>query len=174
MGRYCDGEAEAFRELYRRVAPRLLSLLRGLVGERAAAEDLLQQTFLKLHEARGVYVRGAEPLPWLYTIARRVALDELRRRRRSKVTLAADGAVPELRAEAAAAGPASTSGAPAAAVAALEKLPRNQREALVLTKIEGLSHAEAAAVAGTSVGAIKLRAHRAYEALRRILKDERP
>jgi RNA polymerase sigma-70 factor (ECF subfamily) len=65
MERYCAGDAAAFSELYRHVAPRMLGYLVSLIGELAAAEDLLQVTFLKLHEARGVYVRGADPLPWM-------------------------------------------------------------------------------------------------------------
>src|SRR5207237_5684964 len=94
MARYCDGDAAAFAQLYVKVAPRLLGYLMGLIGERAAAEDLLQHTFMKLHEARSAYVRGADPLPWLYTIAHRTFLDELRRRKRSRVKLSVDGDAP--------------------------------------------------------------------------------
>ncbi|HZJ65884.1 MAG TPA: sigma factor, partial [Kofleriaceae bacterium] len=66
MQRYCDGDAGAFRELYALVAPRLLGYLLKMARERALADDLLQQTFLKVHRARGAYVRGADPLPWIY------------------------------------------------------------------------------------------------------------
>ena len=178
MGRYCDGDAAAFHALYAAVAPRLLGYLRGLVGERATAEDLLQQTFLKLHEARDVYVRGADPVPWLYTIAHRTCLDELRRRKRSRVRLTDDGAEPiELRAELSGAPegsePASDS-LSTVTLAALDQLPQNQREALILTKVHGRTHQEAAAITGTTPGAIKLRAHRAYVTLRQILKREQP
>ena len=76
MERYCSGEAAAFHCLYALVAPRLLSYLGTLVGERASAEGLLQQTFLKLHQARSSYVRNADPLPWLYAIARSTCSDE--------------------------------------------------------------------------------------------------
>src|SRR5690349_9962704 len=100
MGRYCDGDAEAFRELYRQVSGPLYSYLLRLCGERAAAEDLLQQTFIKLHRARHVYVRGARPLPWLYTIAHRAFLDEARRRKRARVSVPRDpGDLPEMRAD---------------------------------------------------------------------------
>ncbi|HVR60673.1 MAG TPA: sigma factor, partial [Polyangia bacterium] len=81
MERYCAGEVAAFHRLYNLLAPRILAYLRGLIGDRAAAEDLMQHTFLKVHEARGAYVRGANPIPWIYTIAHRTCLDELRRRR---------------------------------------------------------------------------------------------
>jgi RNA polymerase sigma-70 factor (ECF subfamily) len=174
MGRYCDGEVAAFHALYAAVAPRLLGYLIGLVGERAAAEDLLQQTFMKVHEARSVYVRGADPVPWLYTIAHRTCLDELRRRKRARIQLTEDGTAPEVAL-------ADLSGAPEGAaspeadglskitLAALNQLPQNQREALLLTKVQGRTHQEAAAIAGTTAGAIKLRAHRAYVTLRKLL-----
>ena len=57
----------------------------------------------------------------------------------------------------------------AAALEALEDLPTGQREAVVLTKLDGKSVAEAAEIAGTTVGAMKVRAHRGYEALRKLL-----
>jgi DNA-directed RNA polymerase specialized sigma24 family protein len=56
-----------------------------------------------------------------------------------------------------------------AALAALALLPEQQREAVVLTKLDGKSVAEAAAIAGTTVGAMKVRAHRGYNALRKAL-----
>ncbi len=175
MARYCAGDVAAFHALYRRVAPRMLGYLTGLIGERAAAEDLMQLTFLKVHEARGTYVAHADPLPWLYTIARRTFLDEMRTRRRARVRLVADGALPSAaRAELSGAREGETHDAPEAALtqsmlAALATLPAPQREALVLTKLQGRSQAEAAAIIGTTTGAIKLRAHRAYQALRRLL-----
>ena len=94
MGRYCDGEAQAFHRLYALVAPKILAYLAGLTGDRALAEDLLQQTFLKLHQARATYVRDANPVPWIYTIAHRTCLDELRRRKVARVKLTADGHCP--------------------------------------------------------------------------------
>src|SRR5438552_19091269 len=94
MGRYCDGDREAFHRLYALIAPRILSYLTGLAGERALAEDLLQQTFMKLHQARASYVRDANPVPWIYTIAHRTCLDELRRRKSTRVKLTSDGQLP--------------------------------------------------------------------------------
>lgn len=79
MKRYCEGDASAFRVLYAIAAPRLLTFVHYLVRDHALAEELLQQTFLKLHQARASYVAGADPLPWLYAIARRTCLDALRR-----------------------------------------------------------------------------------------------
>jgi RNA polymerase sigma factor (sigma-70 family) len=172
MGRYCDGEAAAFHRLYALLAPRILAYLISLIGDRALAEDLLQQTFLKVHQSRSSYVRGANPVPWIYTIAHRTCLDELRRRKRAPVKLTSDGELPaepraglggqpeELEAR-------DEEGATTRiSLADLEGLPPNQREALLLTKVHGHSIIQAAMIAGTTPGAIKLRAHRAYVTLR--------
>lgn len=173
MGRYCDGDAAAFHALYALVAGKVLAYLVGLAGDRAAAEDLLQQTFLKLHQARASYVRGANPVPWIYTIAHRTFLDEARRRKRSRTQLTAEGVAPDsvaadldgVAVQARSDEPGDNAAAQAA-LAALARLPERQREALLLTKIHGRSLAEAAAITGSTPGAIKLRAHRAYVTLR--------
>jgi RNA polymerase sigma-70 factor, ECF subfamily len=175
MARYVGGDARAFRELHARVAPRLVAYLARMCGERALAEDLAQQTFLKVHRARSAYVRGADPVPWMFAIAHRTFLDEMRRRKRSRVHVAKDErGVPEQ--------PATIDGAPAAtaqpgadpqlvqaALTALDQLPPAQREAVILTKLSGKSIAEAAAITGATPGAVKLRAHRGYLALRKAL-----
>jgi len=174
MQRYQAGDAQAFRELYALVAPRLLGYLAKLTKSRAVADDLLQQTFLKIHRARAAYVAGADPVPWFYAIAHRTFIDEVRRTGRAIVRTAGDD-VPEV--------PAGLTGESddrrddprvdpelaKAALDALAELPDQQREAVVLTKLEGKSVAEAAEIAGTSVGAMKVRAHRGYEALRKLL-----
>jgi RNA polymerase sigma factor (sigma-70 family) len=180
MARYCAGDAAAFHNLYALLAPRILAYLTGLLaGDRAAAEDMLQLTFLKVHEARDTYVRGANPIPWVYTIAHRTTLDELRKRKRSRVRLTSDGELggepaAELTGAAADGDDDIDREAIAGALAALEHLPDNQREALLLTKVHGRTHAEAAQIAGTTPGAIKLRAHRAYVTLRQLLGSKRP
>jgi RNA polymerase sigma-70 factor, ECF subfamily len=175
MERYCDGDAEAFHALYRRVAPRLLSYLTRMAGDRSVAEDILQQAFLKLHRARGAYVRGANPVPWMYAIARRCFLDEVRRRSRARRDRARDAREPVASLLGTAVGSEATDtdgiepDLAATALAELQKLPPAQREAVVLTKLDGKSVAEAAAIAGTTPGALKVRAHRGYAALRRAL-----
>ena len=178
MARYCRGDAAAFHRLYALLAARILAYLTGLLGDRAAAEDMLQLTFLKVHEARSTYVMGANPMPWIYTIAHRTALDEIRKRKRSRVRLSKEG---EPAAEPAAhiTGVAADAhpdpadrpdpSAAAGALAALAKLPDNQRQALILTKVHGRSVADAAMITGSTPGAIKQRAHRAYVTLRQML-----
>jgi RNA polymerase sigma-70 factor (ECF subfamily) len=175
MQRYCDGDAGAFRELYTLVAPRLLGYLLKMARERALADDLLQQTFMKVHRARAAYVRGADPLPWIYSIAHRTFIDAARKHKRAIVRVGDAEELPEV--------PAGLTGESAdhrdddradpelvsAALDALAALPDQQREAVVLTKLDGKTVAEAAAIAGTTTGAMKVRAHRGYEALRKLL-----
>jgi len=174
MAKYCDGDARAFRELYAQVAPRLLGYLVRMARDRPLAEDLLQRTFLKVHRARAAYVRDADPLPWLYAIAHRTFLDEARGNRRTvvggapedlpEVPVGLTGQADHQREE--------TRGDPEVArraLAALAQLPVAQREAVVLTKLDGKSVVEAAEIAGTTPGAMKVRAHRGYVALRRAL-----
>jgi RNA polymerase sigma factor (sigma-70 family) len=171
MGRYCDGEAAAFHRLYQLLAPRVLGYLVSLVGDRALAEDLLQQTFLKVHQSRASYVRDANPTPWIYTIAHRTCLDELRKRKRAPVRLTSDGDLPReplatITGQAESQLPDDEGAAARISLADLDGLPHNQKEALVLTKVHGHTVTQAAMIAGTTPGAIKLRAHRAYVTLR--------
>ncbi|MBZ0238937.1 MAG: RNA polymerase sigma factor, partial [Deltaproteobacteria bacterium] len=99
MARYCDGDVDAFRRLYARLAPRLLGYLLRMVRDRATADDLVQQTFLKVHRAREAYVRGADPVPWIFAIAHRTFLDDVRGKKRARVQVADDGAPPDVAAD---------------------------------------------------------------------------
>jgi RNA polymerase sigma-70 factor (ECF subfamily) len=173
MSRYCDGDAAAFRQLYDRVAARLLHHATCMMGDRASGEDVLQRAFLKVHRARNAYVRGADPMPWLYTIVRRVALDEVGKRRRARATLvearieeshaALDGDPDESADREALAALSQQT------LAALSELTPVQRDALVLIKLHGRSVAEAALITGSSKSAVKVRAHRGLLTLRKLL-----
>jgi len=177
MQRYVDGDAGAFRALYALLAPKLLGYLAKMTRDRAVAEDLLQQTFLKVHRARTAWVPGADPTPWIYAIAHRTFLDEARRTTRAVVRVGKDEQLPEVPAALdgvaeGAAEPVADPERTKAALAALASLPPQQREAVVLTKLDGKSIADAAAIAGTTPGAMKVRAHRGYVALRKALGSD--
>lgn len=165
------GDVRAFEGLYRALAPRVRGFLRGLCGDDRAAEDLTQTTFLKIHRARHTYQRGAPVEPWVFAIARRTWLDHRRSRRRHPEDLSADGTVPEpLVPDDAPEGFDRLDPAVADALqAGLAALPEAQREAVVLLKVEGLSVADAAQIVGVTPGALKVRAHRGYEALRKAI-----
>jgi RNA polymerase sigma factor (sigma-70 family) len=167
MERYVDGEAEAFEFLYRRVSPNLMGYLLRLTRNRERAEDLLQITFSKIHRARGSFLKGAPVLPWILAIARRSFLDERRSAQVRTEDLSPDGSLPEQQLEERAL-PAELSDA---LEVALDRLPETYREAIVLTKLTGLSVAEAATVLGSTETAVKLRVHRGYNQLRKELEQ---
>jgi RNA polymerase sigma-70 factor (ECF subfamily) len=170
MERYAAGDESAFGAVYDALAPRLYGYLLRQTHDRARAEDLLQQTMLHMHRARDRFIAGAEVTPWAFAIARRLLVDGVRRGRRE--ILADDG---ELDPGASDAPPADDLVQARELATRIERvlarLPQSQRAAFELIKQEGLSVAEAAQVLGTTVAAVKLRAHRAYEALRRALGD---
>lgn len=166
MERYVDGSVDAFDELYRRTAPTLMGYLLRLTRHRERAEDLLQVTFAKVHRARESYFKGAPLLPWMLAIARRSFLDERRAASSRSEDLSQDGILPEPRPE----DPALPSDVSEALERALDTLPEAYREAIQLTKISGLSIAEAATVLATSETAVKLRVHRGYNVLRKELE----
>jgi RNA polymerase sigma-70 factor (ECF subfamily) len=168
MDQFLDGNSQSFNELYERLAPRVCGFLTSMCRDPRLAEDLTQTTFLKVHRARATFVRGSRVEPWVYAIARRTLLDEKRRQVRRPEDLSADGSIPEPVDLVQNDQPSSRLDPEQerALYDRLNRLPEPQREAITLLKIQGLSMQEAAAVAGTTVGAMKLRAHRAYEALR--------
>ncbi len=165
MEQYVAGSAPSFEELYKRVTPKLFGYLLRLTRNRERAEDLLQITFTKVHRARASYLRGAPFLPWVLAIARRSFFDERRAARSRTEDLSSDGQLPEP--------PREDAGVPNDVSEALERaldaMPEAYREAIQLTKVTGLSVAEAADVLGTTVTAVKLRVHRGYNLLRKEL-----
>ena len=172
MDRYARGDDRAFAELYDLLAPRLYGFLIRKAGDRALAEDLVQQTFLHMHRARATYVTGADVVPWAFALARNLTIDAFRRRRRELLSDTGD-----LRGEALAIAldmPADERLQAQQAADCMQhcfaELPDSQRTAFELLKRDGLSLAQAAETLGISVGAVKVRAHRAYEALREALR----
>jgi RNA polymerase sigma-70 factor (ECF subfamily) len=175
MDRYACGDASAFAVVHRALLPRLRAFLTRMTGSPTLADDLVQETFLRMHRARATFVAGGAVLPWAYAIARNVHLDHGRSARLRKTErLPSDpGAEPEDQ---------SATDAESAAIAAqaartvervLARLPPQQREAFVLIRYEGLSVQDAAAILGATPTAVKLRAFRAYEALRAELAELR-
>lgn len=171
MERYARGDDAAFGEVYDAISPRLYGYLLRQTRDVARAEDLVQQTLLHMHRARGRFIPGAEVTPWAFAIARRLLIDSTRRGRR-EVLQGDDEAEDNAMAPDAAADDLVQAQELARKIQAeLARLPEAQRVAFELIKQEGLSLAQAAEVLGTTVAAVKLRAHRAYEALRAVLGD---
>ena len=168
MRRLAGGEADALARLFDRHKTRLFGFLYHLVGDRATAEDLLSETFLRVYQARGRYRVGSGFAPWLLAIARNLALGEMRRlavAKRAQQRLAQDGAA------AAADWDSEPDGERELVRTALLQLPEDQRTALVLKEYQGLSYREIAQVLGCSEEAARARTYRARGALRELLRD---
>ncbi len=171
MDRYAAGDDDAFEELYDLLSPRLYRYLLRQTRDRGRAEDLLQQTMLQIHCSRGRFMRGAEVTPWAFSIARRLLIDGIRRRKRETEANDCLSTMDPL------SEPASDDLLHAKRVAEilerqLSQLPEAQRTTFEMIKQDGLSLREAADAMGTTVNAIKLRAHRAYVALRTSIADQ--
>jgi RNA polymerase sigma-70 factor (ECF subfamily) len=177
MERYSTGDDAGFAEVYDAIAPRLLSFLRRATRDDAAAEDLLQQTLLQIHRDRGSFLSGARVIPWAYAIARRLMIDRARRRVVEQRVFSDAPDDDDRAIDEAASATASFDDLLHArhleerVQRRLDALPEKQRTAYRLLQQEGLSLKLAAEVLGTSVTAVKLRAHRAYEALRAVLAE---
>ncbi|HYQ04386.1 MAG TPA: RNA polymerase sigma factor [Polyangiaceae bacterium] len=169
MERYAQGDESAFASVYDSVAPRVHAYLIRQTRDRAVADDLLQQTLLQIHRKRGTYVAGLPVLPWAFAIARRLYIDECRRRKTDALWSARDVGEDDRRASALPDDEFATREAARLVEAELARMPGNQRVAFELLKVDGLSHQEAAQALGTTVNAVKLRAFRAYSAIRAVL-----
>ena len=180
MNRYAQGEQAAFATLYGGLEQKLRAFLTRLTGAPVVADDLLQETFMRIHRARGSFDPSAAVVPWAYAIARNAWLDHVRAAKvRGDTTRAKsnDDAATPLEATT---GPDADSEQVAIArqtaalvESVLGKLAPAQREAFVLLRYEGMSVEDAAAVLGSTPTAVKLRAFRAYEALRAALGQAR-
>ena len=163
MSRYACGEQAAFDTVYAYMAPRLYTFLLRRCRNPATAEDLVQQTFLRMHRARASFTPGGRLAPWAFTIANNVLIDGARANGRSiqEISLSREDI----------AAPARTDETVHARQLLgmlqreLGRLPAGQRSAFELVRGRGLSLIEAASELGVSVVAVKLRLHRAGLAL---------
>jgi RNA polymerase sigma-70 factor (ECF subfamily) len=168
VSRIASGDRGAFAEFYDRHAPAVLGLLVRLLGQRADADDVLQDAFLQVWRRAPQYDAGrSTPLGWLILIARSRALDYLRRRRPPNAP------APET-ADVALADPADglqwreTAGC---VRAALKQLPKEQRSAIGLAFFAGLSHEQVARRLGVPLGTAKTRIRLGIQRLRALLDE---
>jgi RNA polymerase sigma-70 factor, ECF subfamily len=169
MERYARGDDAAFADVYDAVAPRLHTFLLRQTRDPVTADDLLQKTLLQIHRKRGTYAAGLAVLPWAYAIARRLCIDEFRRRKTDVLSLAHELADNHRLTESAPDDEVGYRRLTELLQAELSRMPETQRAAFELLRIEGLTHDQAAQVLGTTVNAVKLRAFRAYTAIRTVL-----
>jgi RNA polymerase sigma-70 factor (ECF subfamily) len=173
MDRCAEGDDAAFDELARGLTPRLRAFLLRLCGSRELADDLTQETFLRLYRARGSFARGSAVVPWAFAIGRNCFVSHARAKKTRLSRKALDVTTIEVASGPDANAEATLAAQQSAAIVsrALAAMPVANREAFVLIRYEGMSVATAAQLVGISEGALKLRAFRAYELLRAALKE---
>ncbi len=160
------GDARAYDRLLREVLPLLRGIARRRIADRAEAEDAVQDTLLTIHRLRHAYDPGRPLRPWLVALCERRCVDRLRVRGRLAARQVPIDAVEELPDREGAEAAAERAVAHAELREAVAALPRAQRLALTLAKLQDLPLAEASAACGLTVSALKVATHRAVRALR--------
>lgn len=181
MADYQAGDVRAFESLLRRYRKPLFNFVLRFVGSREKAEDLVQDTFLKVAKNADAYRKRAKFSTWVYTIARNLCIDELRRAKHRHTTSLdapagtdpeADGSLGDL---VPGGGPAPDRAAASSRVApmlveALQSLPGEQREVFVLREYSGVPFREIARITDTAENTVKSRMRYALEGLRKFLE----
>jgi RNA polymerase sigma-70 factor, ECF subfamily len=161
MVRYQQGDASAATDLVTRLSPAMHRFFMAQFVSRRYADDLLQETWLRIHQVRHTYRPGEPVLPWLYSIARHIRVDQYRKTRRVETREQQVEKLPEIGAVERKSGPDLD--------ALLASLPQSQRDVVVMLKVAGMSLEEVARATSSSVGSVKQKAHRAYDKLRELL-----
>ena len=163
-----DGELDALGELFERHHGPLFGFLVKLTGKREAAEDVAQTVFQRMLKYRHTYRDDGSLTAWMYHLARRCAADHFRKA--NAAPHATDPADLQDHADEAphAAHRATASDDHELLRTALARLDRDDREVLLLSRYQELSFAEISGILECSVGAAKVRAHRALRELRDI------
>jgi len=168
------GDSGALGEIVRIYGGSLLGYLQKMCGSREQAEDVFQETFTKLYENAST-IRGENLRPWLYTVATRLVINQLRRRKRVKFvsfggTEDCDGAARVADETSDPVDEAAKSERKLQVRGAIVSLPERMRATLVMAYYQGMSYAEIAECMGCSIGTVKSQMFRAL----RILAERLP
>ncbi len=166
MARLSRGDLAALGTLAQRHRARVLSLSYRLLGDWHSAEDVAQETFLRLRQAAHRYEPTAQFTTWLYRIVHNLSMDQKRRRRNRPASLEAVQADTK---EAAQDRPPEQRELAEAVQRAIGRLSERQRQAIVLHRYEGLSHEEIGQITGWSKSAVESLLVRGYQNLRKEL-----
>jgi RNA polymerase sigma-70 factor (ECF subfamily) len=168
MAKLQKGDEEAYRQFLNEIGPILFNFVRRRVFNREMVQDVYQEVLLTLHKARFTYEPSRPLGPWLFTVARNSILDALGKNRKfverevptevlpETTKMEADGSLGD------------------DLYQAMNSLPELNRQAVELLKLRGLSLEDAAKELGISVAALKVRAHRGYEQLRKTMIGKKP
>jgi RNA polymerase sigma-70 factor (ECF subfamily) len=166
---YGRGDAGAFETLYKRYRGPLYRFVLRAIQQRSVAEELFQEAWIRVIEARSRYAPQARFTTWLYTIAHNLLVDHWRKKGLSLVQLDDD---PPLAAPDNPARQAEARESLARLLQAIDALPAAQREAFLLHEEAGLTVAEIAAVTGAGEEAAKSRLRYAMAKLKSAVNDD--
>ncbi|MDD3807604.1 MAG: sigma-70 family RNA polymerase sigma factor [Candidatus Marinimicrobia bacterium] len=170
------GEERAYLELVHRYKDRLTNFVFRFVGSREMAEDIVQDTFLKLYTSSHMYKEIARFSTWIYTIAGNLAKTELRKRKRRKIYSIHDMGIDEKEFEI----PSDTYNPERETrtayqekeiQTAISRLPEQFKTAIILRDIQELSYEEISKIVGVPVGTVKSRINRGRQKLQELLKE---
>ena len=168
MVAYQAGELDAFEDVFALLAVNVRNYLASLARSVDRADDLLQETFLQVHRSRHTYSPARPVKPWIFGIARHVFLMDRRSRgRKAKHEVLAKEDLPELPVMALAEDLPVTD----ELSAALQTLPADRREAVMLHHVYGFTFKEIGGMLGITGRAAKLRSFRGIQTLRGLLAE---
>jgi RNA polymerase sigma-70 factor (ECF subfamily) len=173
--KFQNGDVQAFDILVKRYKDRLLNFVYRFVGNRADAEDIIQETFIKVYKNKHLYNPTAKFITWLFTIASNVAKSELRKRRirnafsisnfiggKKDQDIIYKGEDPETLADSVVKEEYIHK--------AISKLPKEFREVIILRDIQEFSYEEISEILKVPIGTVKSRVNRGRERLQKLLK----
>jgi RNA polymerase sigma-70 factor (ECF subfamily) len=161
MARYADGDPAAFQLLFRRYESRMYAFFRRRTRSPERAQDLYQELFLRVHRARERYDPRRPFAPWLFQVAHRLLLDDVRRAHRVR-----EVPLEEPASRAASAGGEDWLEDRELLGRTLSALSREERYILVSSKLAGVGYPQLAARLGKSVQAVRQVASRSLRRLR--------
>jgi RNA polymerase sigma-70 factor (ECF subfamily) len=165
MEAYRNGDRSAFSDLVRRYKDILFGYLMRMVHNRDVAEDLFQETFLRVHEKAHTYRPGSTFKSWMFTIATRVAIDRLRRIKRHPEFQSLEAEEQMVEPSANPAQNAEAAELRKTVQGAIELLPPKQRAVLILSYYQGHTYPEIAKIMSCSTGTVKTHMSRALKKL---------
>ena len=159
-----DGDEDAVRTLYERFGGLVFTVAHRILGDGQRAEDVTQPVFLQAWRHADHFDAGRDFAPWLATIARRAAIDALRKEQR-RLAEALDHADPSDSALVTLPPSAEQIETVWSVRTAIDSLDPNEREVIRLQHLQGHMHSEIAEQLGVAVGTVKSRSHRAHRRL---------
>ena len=169
MVAYQRGELDALEDLFQALSVNVRNYLASLARSIDRADDLLQETFLQVHRSRHTYAAPRPVKPWVFGIARHVFLMDRRARgRKAKHETLAKEDLPDVPVKALAEDLPVTE----ELIAALQQLPEDRREAVILHHIHGFTFKEIGSMLGITGRAAKLRSFRGVQNLRELFGEE--